>query len=388
MTARNAGVALATALAAAVSLASAAGCAAAHGARQARVAEPAQPAQPLSTSASTATGTWAVAVMGGSAARHNNFWELFARPAGAVRWKLVTPPGTADNGGLVLASASTATITAFRPSQLLHFTPLISSTDGGARWTSLSPLDGPLASTPDALAGAGNGTLLALLTNGDVASVAPGGRASRTLVTRRALASTPAGRRCGLTSLTAAASTPAGTPLLGGACARAGTAGIFALSNGSWRAAGPPVPGALSREPVGVLRLTRAGHRVAALLAAGTGRRTSLVAAWSADGARWTVSAPLARAGAVAGSAFTGPGGGIAVELAGGRAETIAAGGAWQALPTVPPGTATLAAGPGGTVDALAAGRTTLTIWQARPGGTAWSRTQTISVPVQFGSSG
>jgi hypothetical protein len=96
----------------------------------------------------------------------------------------------------------------------------------------------------------------------------------------------------------------------------------------------------------------------------------------------------LARAGAVAGSAFTGTGAGIAVELAGGRAETIAAGGAWQALPTVPAGTATLAGGPGGTVDALAGGRTTLTIWQARPGGTAWSRTQTISVPIQFGSSG
>ena len=60
----------------------------------------------LATSLVTAAGTWAVAVMGGSAASHNNFWQLFVRPAGSRSWKLVTPPGTADNGGLVLAAAA------------------------------------------------------------------------------------------------------------------------------------------------------------------------------------------------------------------------------------------------------------------------------------------
>ena len=57
----------------------------------------------LATSLVTGAGTWAVAVMGGSVATHDNFWQLFARPAGSSRWQLVTPPGTADNGGLVLA---------------------------------------------------------------------------------------------------------------------------------------------------------------------------------------------------------------------------------------------------------------------------------------------
>jgi len=51
----------------------------------------------LATSLVTAAGTWAVAVMGGSAATHDNFWQLFARPAGSQQWKLVTPPGTPDN---------------------------------------------------------------------------------------------------------------------------------------------------------------------------------------------------------------------------------------------------------------------------------------------------
>ena len=55
---------------------------------------------PLSTSLVTPQGTWAVAVMGGSAASENNFWQVFVRPAGASRWSLVTPEGVADNGGL------------------------------------------------------------------------------------------------------------------------------------------------------------------------------------------------------------------------------------------------------------------------------------------------
>jgi hypothetical protein len=42
----------------------------------------------LSTSLTTAQGTWAIAVMGGSAASHNNFWQLFVRRANtaAGRW--------------------------------------------------------------------------------------------------------------------------------------------------------------------------------------------------------------------------------------------------------------------------------------------------------------
>jgi hypothetical protein len=81
-----------------------AGCGSA--ARQAGA--PASPAQPpsLATSLVTATGTWAVAVMGGPAAEHDNFWQLFVRPAGTGRWRLATPPGVASNGGLVLAASA------------------------------------------------------------------------------------------------------------------------------------------------------------------------------------------------------------------------------------------------------------------------------------------
>jgi hypothetical protein len=105
------------------------------------------PASALNTSVSTAASTWAALEMGGSAAQHNNFWQLFVRPAGGTRWSLVTPPGTADNGGLVLAAGpGQALVTAFRPSQMLTFTPLSQTADNGsvpgprsARWTPPSP---------------------------------------------------------------------------------------------------------------------------------------------------------------------------------------------------------------------------------------------------------
>ena len=37
--------------------------------------------------------------------------------------------------------------------------------------------------------------------------------------------------------------------------------------------------------------------------------------------------------------------------------------------------------------DALAVHRGTLTIWQLPSGGAAWTKTQTINVPIQYGSS-
>src|SRR5205823_8745221 len=55
-------------------------------------AAPAVPARPpsLATSLVTTTGTWVVTVMGGSAAEHNNFWQLFVRPAATGKWRLAT----------------------------------------------------------------------------------------------------------------------------------------------------------------------------------------------------------------------------------------------------------------------------------------------------------
>jgi hypothetical protein len=88
---------------------------------------------PLATSLVTAQGAWAVAVMGGSAAAADNFWELFVRPPGASKWSLVTPPGVASNGGLIASGATggTSLLVGLRPSQQLAFSPLATAATPG-----------------------------------------------------------------------------------------------------------------------------------------------------------------------------------------------------------------------------------------------------------------
>jgi hypothetical protein len=352
------------------------------------IAAVAAAAMPLGTATTTAAGTWATVVMGGSAAQHNNFWQLFIRPTGSTQWKLVTPPGTADNGGLVLAAgAGQALITAFRPSQDLTYTPLTQTIDGGKAWSALSPLNAALASTPGSLTvQPSSGRLLALLSSGTAEQSAPSRTTWTTLVTARKLAATRAGRSCGLRTLTAVAYSPAGTPLLAGTCSRPGFVGIFAAAGQTWQSAGPLLPGALARQPVTVLLVSGTTDQVAALLAAGTGQRAALIAAWSAaHGSRWTISPPLRTGRHAVAAESLGPGQTAAVITADGQGSVLARG-RWRSLPALPPGTAALAPGADGTVDALAVHEATLTVWQLAAG-RAWARVQVISVPVQYGSS-
>jgi len=367
----------------------AAGC----GSQAAPVTSPALRVQtaPLSTSLVTPQGTWAVTVMGGSAADENNFWQLFVRPAGATRWSLVTPAGVADNGGLVAAAGDeqgASLVVGFRPSQSLAFSPLATSSDTGQHWTP-GLLDADLADVPDAMAVAPSGQTLALLRDGGIetaasAAAATAGQWSR-LTTLSALAASAPGRGCGLVAVNAVSFGQNNVPMAAGSCVRRGVAGVFADRGGAWQAAGPVLPAGFGGDQVQVLGLSRN----AALLVAGT----SLLAAWS-DGGRWTVSAPVAATGdepgneqGVSASGF-GPGGSVWVLLGGGRAETIGGpGGSWQALPTLPTGTATLAPGSGSSsYDALAVAGSRLTVWRLAAG--AWAQVQVINVPITYGSSG
>jgi len=373
----------------------AAGCGSAAGTGSGTAAQSPRTAPALlATSLTTATGTWAVAVMGGSAASHNNFWQLFVRPAGTSRWKLVTPPGVADNGGLVLADAGgRSLITAFRPSQFLTFTPLSVTRDGGSAWAVAGPLDAALADSPDALAvSPGTQRLLAVLTTGTAKLAEPGYRRWTTLVTRRTLAATTAGRRCGLTSLTAATFTASGEPMLAGSCSRPGTAGIFASQGGEWRSAGPALPARLAGQHITVVRLTRTATGLAALLKAGTSPTASLVAAWSSSagtGSRWVLSAPVRLGDADLTSVSFGSSGSVAIILNGQHAQAIAGpAGTWLPLPDLPAGTATLTLGASGGYIALGVHRARLSVWQLGRASAGWRETQTIKVPIQFGSSG
>ena len=374
----------------------AAGC----GSQVAPVTAPALRVQtaPLSTSLVTPQGTWAVTVMGGSAADENNFWQLFVRPAGATRWSLVTPEGVADNGGLVAAAGDepgASLVVGFRPSQGLAFSPLATSSDTGQHWTP-GLLDADLADVPDAMAVAPSGQTLALLHDGGIeaaasAAAATAGQWSR-LTTLSALAASAPGRGCGLVAVNAVSFGPNNVPMAAGSCVRRGVAGVFADRGGAWQAAGPVLPAGFGGDQVQVLGLARtvlARGGNAALLVAGT----SLLAAWS-DGGRWTVSAPVAAAGdepgneqGVSASGF-GPGGSVWVLLGGGRAETIGGpGGSWRALPALPAGHRDAGAGVRVLAyDALAVAGSRLTVWRLAAG--AWAQVQVINVPITYGSSG
>ena len=340
----------------------------------------------LATSMTTATGaTWAIVAMGGSAAAENQFWELFARPAAGGQWQLVTPPGVADNGGLVAAGGPASVTVAFRPSQGLTFSPLAVTSDVGKTWAA-GLIDAPVAGVPDALA-VGDGATLALLGDGTVQQAAAVGANWTRLAAPGAIASSAAGRQCQITSLTAVAYTPSGTPLAAASCARPGVVGVFARSGSTWQAAGPVLAGGLTGRQVTVLRLTGTSAGDVALLRAGAGGGAVLLTAWTSDGTGWAVSSPLAVGASPVTASGTGSGDAAWVLLADGRAYALSGpGGGWRRLPTPPAGTAALAAGPGDAVEALAAAGGKLTVYRLSATG-AWDELQTLSVPIQYGSS-
>jgi hypothetical protein len=342
----------------------------------------------LATSLTSAGTAWATIPMGAPSGP-NQFWQLFTLTSPAGRWSLKTPGGVATNGALVLAGPGRQTLTAgIRPSLDLGFSPVTTTRDGGGSWSSLPP-DPGFADVPDALAAAGGGRLIALGLHQAVQVAGPRQAAWTTLTTGRALAATAAGRRCALTGLTAVAYTPAGSPLLAGTCGRAGTVGVFAQKGGTWQLAGPALPAALSGQPVRVVRLSQAGGRDVALLQAGTGASASLLAAWTADGQAWTLSPAFALSGSHGVSASSGADGAVAVVLSGGRGVTVSGpGGAWRQLPPLPAGQAVVLALPApGTTDLLAAAGSMLTAWRLAGQPARWTRTQTIKVPIQYGSS-
>lgn len=389
------------ALLAAVTAAGLASCGSAHAGQATPSAPPVRLS--LATSAGYPDGSWAVLVMGGSAAQHNNFWQVFVRPGQAGAWKLATPLGAASNGGItVAAEGGPALAAAIRPSQDLSFSPLASSSDNGTKWAQAGLLDAPLAADPDALAAAPDGGLIALTRTGAVELRAHPGAAWTRLASEHTVAAA-AERGCLAAQLTSVAYSPSGAPLVAGACTHGGQAGIFRLAGGRWTQTGPVLPAALARLDVGVLQMARVGRTVAALLAVGRGQAARLLGAWSnQDGTSWTLSQPY-QAGparplsaALGSSASGSPGGGsLGVLLSGGRAVSVSGpGAAWRVLPALPAsassapaGGTTLAAAPGG-FETLTARGGQLSVWALSSGASTWDRSQVINVAIPYGSSG
>ena len=343
----------------------------------------AAPADSLVTTLSTPRDSWAVVPVSAGPA----FWEVLVRPTAAATWRLVTPPGVADNGGLVAAVSSPSSLTvAVRPSQALLFTPLTSTPDAGTSWSSATPLSSGVAASPGALAADGS-NLAAVLGNGAIETSANAGATWRTLAQPGAIAASAAGKGCGTVAVTwVTFGRTASQVLAAGSCGTSGTTAVFShAASGGWQRLKIPVAGRLIR-----------------LFADGTELvqgQAGLTALWTG----WVAYAPLAgppprpAAGRLRSAALpvtstvTASGelsGGVWVLLPGGRAATIGGPGQqWLLLPPLPAATRALASGPGGAVDALAISGARLTVWQLPRASTVWTRIQTLTVPVQYGSS-
>jgi hypothetical protein len=358
-------------------------------------AAPAQLRAPLASAISTPTGSWAVAAMGHQGQPANTFWELFFRGPGATSWSLVTPPGVGDNGGLVVAASAGPLTVGFEPSQLLRYSPLAQTTDGGADWTP-ALLPTALAPAPDALADEPatpgvRGRALALVRSGRVLSSDAGLATWVPLVSAGTLDTTGT-RTCGVTSLSALALGIGNRPLVGASCRRGGQVGIFTETGGVWRRIGPTLGGRLSGSASRVLRLDVAGSMTTALVAASSSRGTSLVALWRRAAGSWTVSTPL-RVGASPTLLSTGVGvAGEELVLVGSPGKTatpaeIFPGGSWSRLPAPPPGAVTLVPMSDGSVDAFGVTGSALRIYTLSRGSSTWVRSQSMEVPIVYGSS-
>ncbi len=371
------------------------------------LAEPAGAAPPqvvsespsaLATSVQTSAGTWATVPMGHLDQPLNTFWQLFFRASGTSSWSNATSTlALATNGGLIIATPDGQSVeVGIRPANRLTFSTLLTASPTQSSWTT-GLLPAGLAADNSALAtDALNGNSAALLNDGDgvrAVSSARGLSTWRTLTTEAVLASSSAGRHCGLGSITAVGYD--GTQaLIGGGCRHAGTVGIFSRSGDRWRLVGPTLPRQLDLGRVDVISLKQTSEGISTILAVTSVKHgTSLVAAWAGSGDQWSVSEAL-RLSSSQRVLSIGPASGVGMFVLlseSGRSEEAGVVGgpgvSWQLLPVLPGGTSTLAFGPANAVDALAVNDTAFADWLLSPGSRHWVKGQAINVPIEFGSS-
>ncbi len=349
---------------------------------------------PLPSGVSTPDGSWVVLPMGELSVATNTFWQVLHAVPGVSHWSVVTPPGVADNGGLVTGAAAGSVVVGFLPSQLLHFSPLAQSTTGGATW---SPrlLPGGLAVEPDSLASGLPGNVVAAVAGGQVLAAPPGLSHWSALVSASHL-----GRlfpRCGVTSVDAVAVLPTGAPLVATGCGRGGLLGMFTEVGGIWSSYGTALNGQ-RRSATDVLRLESTGTTTTALVLAQRGRLRALVALWRTGTAPWTTSAPLALTAATSVRASAvGDDGAIAVVTGSGAAASaysIDPDGPWNRLASPPAHTTAIAlpsdpaATDGSAIDAFTVEGGALGVYALTPSGGTWFRVQSSQVAIAYGSSG
>ena len=360
--------------------------------------ERAATAAPIVSAVSTSSDSWVVLPMGNFSDPSNTFWELFHAAAGSSHWSLVTPPGVADNGGLIESATVGATLVGVLPSSLLRFSPLAQSANSGNSWVPAF-LPGALAPLPDALAydATPPGGAVALLGGGRALSAPVGLSSWSPLVTAAVLSRVSPG--CGVDGLDAAALLPSGAPLIATGCRWGGRVGLFTRTAATWQSAGLTLGGPLRGAATTVLRAQSMATTTTVLVLASRGSRHALVALWQSGSGPWTVATPLALAsGASVRSSAVNSAGDMVVLLAGHADRTreavdVTPGGSWNQLPRLPARTTALALPAGATassrpdVDAFSVNGESLGVFSLTPSGATWARVQSSQIPLAYSSS-
>lgn len=362
---------------------------------------------PAPSSSTTPALATAVLAMGTLSDPANTFYELFDRPTGASGWTLATPPGVADNGGLVVGPSSSGAVTAgFLPAADLTFSVLATRPAGSTQW---SPGDAPgtLAAEPDALATGPSGQIAAVQKGSGtpVEAQAPGAMSWHGLTTAAALTGASGG--CRVTRITSVAVTASGVPYVGARCT--GTeVGIFVPTDpsasstsaltapaGGWTRSGP-ILGSSGVSATTVLRLQADGDGVSGLVEGSASGRSSLVGVWGGTGSgivasptSLTVPSGWSVLATATGGSGGGDGQGLAVLLGSSSSLRLTGvagpGQPWVSYATPPAGTTAVAL-VGGEADAFAPSGSTLHVWAATGTG-PWHQVAQLTVPIQYGSS-
>jgi hypothetical protein len=349
---------------------------------------------PLPGGTESVTGAWAVVPMGQLSEPANTFWQLLKGHPGSSAWSVATPEGVADNGGLVAASSGAEVVVGFLPSQLLRYSPLSVSEDGGTTWNP-AYLPGALAARPDVLTVGPSGALAIVGTT--VLQAAPSLRTWSRLVSLAGLRAT--GSRCAPGALDAVAFASSGAPMVATSCLHGGWVGLFTHSSAGWTPASVVLPGRLRLATTSVLTLSAGAGPTTALVVARSARGNEVLALWESASGAWSASAPLPiPSGSSLRSAAAGSGGAMTVLVASTRAKSVyqvLPGGPWARFPSPPAGTvaiaSTLLSSPTfGSIaaDAFVVDGAELRVFALTPAGSKWVVVQTTQVPLAYGSSG
>jgi hypothetical protein len=359
-------------------------------------ATPNAPVSSFATSFVLDGSTYAAIPMGDLGDPLNTFWQLFTLPSGATHWALDTPPGVADNGGLVIERGMPSSLeVAFRPSSYLRFTPIAArGAHSGSGWASGGLIPAGLVAAPDAFVGTDGAEFAAVESRGGSVLRAATDSSRWTTIGTASSMSAAARGQCrveGVESLAAASSL---SLYAGTACSSGKRAGILDFANRTWHDIGPTLGSRTRGVTSSVLGLEVSSGALTAVVSTTSDSRTRLILTGSSDGGRtWSTSEPFglpASASIVSVGSVGSSGAFVVWRSATGVSAAVATRGRWTALPPMPDRAWTLAFPEGTTqaIDAVGGHHSTFLAWHFDTRARRWDETQSMSVPIIYGSSG